>query len=77
VQGVFFRASCRRAAEELGVSGWIRNREDGAVEAVFEGERSAVEAMVGWMSRGPEQARVTDVQVNDEQPAGETGFRSR
>lgn len=74
VQGVFFRDSCRRVARDLGVTGWVRNRGDGAVEAVFEGRRDAVEAIVGWCYDGPPRAHVTAVEVDDEQPAGETGF---
>ncbi len=77
VQGVFFRDSCRRKAEELAVSGWVRNRSDGTVEAVFEGDPGAVAAMVGWCRAGPPRARVDSVEVSDEEPLGETGFRVR
>lgn len=75
VQGVFFRDTARRQAQSRGVSGWVRNRDDGAVEAVFEGEPDAVEAMVGFMREGPGDASVADVSVIDEDPQGETGFR--
>lgn len=74
VQGVFFRDSCRRVAHDLGVTGWVRNRADGAVEAVFEGARDAVDAMVRWCHDGPPRAHVSTVQVDDQQPTGETGF---
>ena len=74
VQGVFFRDSCRRVAHDLGVTGWVRNRADGAVEAVFEGARDAVDAMVRWCHDGPPRAHVSTVQVDAQQPTGETGF---
>ncbi len=74
VQGVFFRESCRREATKAGVTGWIRNRPDGMVEAVFEGEQAAVGAMVGWCHQGPRGAVVTGVRVLDEQVRGDAGF---
>jgi acylphosphatase len=77
VQGVFFRDSTRREAERRGVSGWARNRSDGAVEAVFEGPAEAVEAMVEFVRRGPGHAEVSDVEVREEQPEGLSGFASR
>jgi len=77
VQGVFFRDSCERMARSAGVSGWVRNRNDGAVEAVFEGERAAVDRMVAWARQGPRRADVEDVEVFDEEPVGESGFRVR
>jgi acylphosphatase len=75
VQGVWFRETCRREAEAAGVAGWVRNRYDGRVEAVFEGESTAVLAMVTWCRLGPPRAQVTGVDVVDEDPTGETGFR--
>jgi acylphosphatase len=75
VQGVFFRDSCQREALAAGLSGWVRNRPDGAVEAVFEGEPPAVEAMVTWCAHGPSRARVDQVEVTDEEPQGERSFR--
>jgi acylphosphatase len=75
VQGVFFRDSCQRAAAAAGVSGWVRNRQDGAVEAVFEGEADAVASMVTWCHQGPSHARVDQVEVTTEEPQGERGFR--
>lgn len=74
VQGVFFRDSCRREANGRGVTGWVRNRRDGTVEACFEGEPGGVQAMVDWCRHGPRGARVTDVQAVDEQPEGLAGF---
>jgi acylphosphatase len=75
VQGVFFRDSTQREARRRHVSGWVANRTDGAVEAVFEGEPADVVALVAWMGEGPPQARVTDVEVQDEEPQGERDFR--
>lgn len=77
VQGVFFRESTRREAQRLGVSGWVRNRPDGSVEAVFEGEPSMVEAAVEWARRGPERAVVTALRRVDEEPQGADGFSVR
>ena len=77
VQGVFFRDETRRQARSLGLAGWVANRPDGAVEAVFEGRRDAVESMVGWCRRGPSGARVDDVQLAREDPRGEDGFAVR
>jgi acylphosphatase len=77
VQGVFFRAEARTRAESLGVAGWIRNLPDGCVEAVFEGEDERVESMVDWCGRGPAGAEVEAVDVEREEPVGETGFRVR
>ncbi len=74
VQGVFFRASTRQRASELGVSGWVANRPDGRVEAVFEGGPAAVRRMVEWMHEGPERATVDGVEVDYEEPRGESGF---
>jgi acylphosphatase len=75
VQGVFFRASCRRLAEELGVAGWVRNARDGAVEAVFEGNAEAVRTIVDWCGHGPPGAVVESIEVTDEPPSGARGFR--
>ena len=74
VQGVAFRDTCRRAAAEHRVAGWVRNRPDGAVEAVFEGEPDRVREMVDWSHRGPVMAQVDSVEVYDEQPEGLSGF---
>ena len=77
VQGVFFRAEARARAESLGLSGWIRNAEDGSVEAVFEGDEERVQSMVDWCGRGPSGADVDDVDVELEEPTGESGFHVR
>jgi acylphosphatase len=77
VQGVFFRDSTRREAERRGVSGWARNRSDGAVEAVFEGPADAVEALVEFVRRGPGHAEVSDVDVHEAEPEGLSGFETR
>ena len=74
VQGVFFRDSTRREAAARGVAGWVRNRDDGAVEAVFEGDSEGVEALVGFCRSGPSHADVDGVEVQDEQPEGLDGF---
>ena len=77
MQGVFFRDTTQRRAEAAGVAGWVTNRGDGAVEAVFEGEPEAVEAMVEFSRRGPSRAEVVDVEVTEEEPEGLTGFSVR
>jgi len=78
VQGVFFRATMRDVAEELGVSGWVRNLPDGRVEAVAEGPCEAVKKLIEWAHRGPPLARVERVDVVWEPYRGEyRGFRIR
>ena len=77
VQGVFFRDSTRRRAQQRGVNGWVTNRPDGAVEAVFEGDEESVEQLVAFASRGPRGAEVTRVDVTEETPEGLTGFSVR
>lgn len=74
VQGVFFRDSTRREANRLGVTGWVRNRPDGRVEAWFEGPPDAVERMVRWCSEGPRHASVDDVRGSEARPEGHTRF---
>ena len=74
VQGVFFRDTTRRTAAARGVCGWVRNRSDGAVEAVFEGEGDAVESMLAFVREGPGRAEVTGVEVGEEEPEGLEGF---
>jgi acylphosphatase len=65
VQGVWFRESMRREAESLGITGWVRNRADGTVEAVIHGTPGTVEAMTRWAARGPEAAQVSGIEVTD------------
>jgi len=78
VTGVFFRYHTRELAQRLGLRGWVRNTPDDRVEAVFEGEKGAVERMLEFCHRGPSGARVTDVEIKWEQPSGEfSGFGVR
>lgn len=78
VQGVYYRASTRDAAREKGVEGWVRNLDDGRVEAVFEGEEEAVEAMVEWCHKGSRHAEVEDVEVEWKEATDEfDGFEVR
>jgi acylphosphatase len=74
VQGVNFRWYTAEHARSRDVSGWIRNLDDGRVEAVFEGPKDAVEAMVDWCREGPRHARVANVEVAWEEPEGLAGF---
>jgi acylphosphatase len=77
VQGVFFRDSTRRLAQRHEVAGWVANRPDGAVEAVFEGEATAVERLVAFSREGPRGAQVESVEVLEEDPEGLSGFGVR
>ena len=77
VQGVFFREDCRQQAEDAGVSGWARNLDDGRVEVVLEGDADAVDGVVAWCREGPSGARVTGVDVAEEEPEGLSGFSTR
>jgi acylphosphatase len=77
VQGVGFRVSVAREARVRGVAGWVRNRGDGAVEALFEGPADAVDALVRWCRSGPRGAEVDAVDVEDEQPEFLAGFEIR
>ena len=77
VQGVFFRDSTRREAARRGVAGWVCNRRDGAVEAVFEGPPAEVEALVEFCSAGPRGADVDRVTTSEEEPEGLAGFEVR
>lgn len=74
VQGVFFRAATRRAAMDLNLTGWVRNMDDGRVEAVLEGDDADVEEMIAWFQVGPPSARVENVTTSEEQYTG--GFRN-
>lgn len=77
VQGVFFRETTRRRALAEGVAGWVHNRPDGAVEAVFEGERDRVERLVAFVREGPRGARVDWLDVVSEEPETLEGFAIR
>lgn len=71
VQGVFFRSNTQKKALSLGVVGWVRNRRDGSVEVVAEGEREALEALLAWCWKGPPGARVDRVEHSWEEHKGE------
>jgi acylphosphatase len=77
VQGVFFRETARRKATEAGVSGWIANRSDGTVEAIFEGPPEAVEELVEFCREGPTAATVERAEVSEQEPEGLSGFNVR
>jgi acylphosphatase len=77
VQGVFFRDSARERANAHGVAGWVRNRSDGAVEAVLEGSSEAVARVVRFFETGPPQASVDHLDVQEESPEGLSGFQVR
>jgi acylphosphatase len=77
VQGVFFRDTMRRLAQQHSVAGSVTNRWDGAVEAVFEGEDDAVERLVAFSREGPRGAQVESVEVFEEEPEGLSGFNVR
>ena len=74
VQGVFFRDTARERARAHGVAGWVRNRPDGALEAVFEGSPDDVERLVRFCRTGPPRAAVERVEVSEEEPEGLSGF---
>jgi acylphosphatase len=77
VQGVGFRYSVRRVAQQRDVAGWVANRADGTVEAVFEGEQDAVERLVELCREGPHGAQVESVDVTEEEPESLSGFGVR
>ena len=77
VQGVFFRDTMRRMAQSRGVAGWVTNRPDGTVEAVFEGEPVDVESMLSFSREGPRGAAVERVELIEEEPEGLSGFAIR
>lgn len=77
VQGVFFRAETRERAEALGLGGWVRNAPDGSVEVVLEGPGERIESLLAWARRGPVSATVDAVEVEWEDPLGESEFGVR
>jgi acylphosphatase len=77
VQGVWFRQSTADEAGRVGVAGWVRNLEDGRVEAVFEGTPEAVGLALAYLEVGPERARVDEVEATAEKPEGLSGFHVR
>ncbi len=75
VQGVFFRASTAQMANDLGLAGWVKNRCDGSVEALFEGDAVLVNNAVSWCREGPRSALVTELKSQEEEPLGDmSGF---
>jgi acylphosphatase len=77
VQGVFFRQETSSRARTRGVAGWVRNLPDGRVEAVFEGSQENVDSMIRWCKEGPRFASVSAVEVEWEEPSGDSGFTIR
>jgi acylphosphatase len=77
VQGVAFRAYTAEEARRAGLAGWVRNRPDGSVEAAFEGDPGAVDALLAFVRRGPRAARVDDVETFEEPLAGDAYFEIR
>ncbi|MGM0440315.1 MAG: acylphosphatase [Chlamydiota bacterium] len=73
VQGVFFRANISDEAQARGLAGWVRNTADGRVEAVFEGPAEDVEDIISWCHHGPQGASVSKVDVEKEEPQGDSG----
>jgi acylphosphatase len=71
VQGVFFRVETQRAALKYGVKGWVRNKRDGSVEAVLEGEKGAVDSLIAWCRQGPPRASVAHIDVQWQEYGGE------
>ena len=71
VQGVFFRMETKRAADRHGVFGWVKNRADGTVEALFEGEKEKVEAVLNWCRQGPRHADVKGIDIDEAPYVGE------
>lgn len=77
VQGVGYRYTMRMIAVEAGVSGWVRNRRDGSVEAEVEGEPDRVDEVLAWMAEGPPGSDVAEARATDAAPTGEPGFEVR
>lgn len=77
VQGVFFRASTRQSANELGLCGWVRNLPDGRVEGMASGESKDIARFKAWLGRGPEMAKVQDVQIEEVELQEFAGFEVR
>jgi acylphosphatase len=77
VQGVFFRAWMREQAEELGVTGWVRNCPDGRVDSHIEGDESAIQQLVDLLHQGPPSAKVEDVHLWDVEPCDFDAFEVR
>lgn len=76
VQGVFFRVYTKEMAESLSLTGWVKNRWDGRVEALFEGDRKNIDQIISWCYKGPSSARVDNVEVSWEEYDGKLGYFS-
>ena len=75
VQGVWFRANTKQKAEQLGITGWVRNTSDGRVEAIFEGEENHIKEMLEWCHHGPPLAKINNVEIIEQNPTnGFNGF---
>jgi acylphosphatase len=74
VQGVWFRASTKKKADELGITGWVRNTPDGKVEAVFEGDENQLNIMIKWCHQGPPLSKVEKVETKNQDTIN--GFNS-
>ncbi len=78
VQGIFYRVACLNEASTRSLKGWVRNLPDGRVEALLQGPKDQVESMIKWCTRGPSEARVSDIEVTYEDPGNDPGdFRIR
>lgn len=75
VQGVFFRKNTKNKADELGISGWVKNLADGRVEAVFEGEKNKVKKMIDWCYKGSSASKVEKIEVNKQKEQDLKGFQ--
>lgn len=75
VQGVFYRASAKKKAEELNINGWIKNTREGNVEAMISGEGEAINRFVEWCKSGPERAVVEGVRITNKEPSVFASFR--
>lgn len=75
VQGVFFRASAKRAAEDLNLNGWVKNLPDGNVEILISGDKPQIEEFIKWCNAGPENARVKEIIVNDSNEIHSNSFK--
>ncbi len=76
VQGIFFRSNTQKQAAKLGLTGWVKNNDDGTVEVVAEGDKKDLKELLAWCSKGPSIARVENVESNWENATGEFGHFS-
>lgn len=66
VQGIWFRANTKQKAEQLGITGWVKNIPNGSVEAIFEGEENCIKEMIDWCQHGPPQAKVENIEIKEQ-----------